>query len=158
MHTCGLHVSHPGYPLRHPHRPLQFGAAMRGQRPALSGLLLWVALAVVMLGALPMLGPAGTPEVEATLQTGDAGDRGGEVPLPEQAPMTLRRTALHTPVPAKAAPGHARVDIAPSWALLDLPMTRCALQSNHWSALHAAPPTAEAPGRRQQRGQAPPQA
>ena len=131
---------------------------MRGQRPALSGLLLWIALLIVMLGALPLVPVSGPAEAQVTLQQRETEDRGGELPLDEQAPVKLRRTALHAPVRNGPPQRNALLAAAPSSSVLTLPATRLSLAANDWPLVRPAPPSADAPGRRQQRGQAPPRA
>jgi len=131
---------------------------MRGQRPAVSGLVLWVALVVMMLGALPMVTASSAAEGPATVQSREGDERGGELALHEQAPAKLRRTTLHVPAPIESTQLGARLSAASCCAALLLPATRPSLQPNDWLALKASPPTSDAPGRRQQRGQAPPQA
>lgn len=131
---------------------------MRGRQPALSCLLLWVVLAALTLVALPRVTAASAVEGEVTLQHSQSEDRGGELPLHEPAPVKLRRTALQVPPRRDAMQPAVLLAAAPCWTALVLPAALPALQANDWPSVQSAPPTGEAPGRRQQRGQAPPQA
>ncbi|NIJ68747.1 hypothetical protein [Xanthomonas sp. 60] len=131
---------------------------MRGRQPALSGLLLWVVLAAMTLVALPRVTATSAAEGEVTLQHRQSEDRGGELPLHEPAPVKLRRTALQVPSRPDARQPAALLAAAPCWTALMLPAARRVLKANDWPTVQSAPPTRDAPGRRQQRGQAPPQA
>ncbi len=128
------------------------GAAMRGQRPALASLLAWVAMLALLLGTLPLLshGQAGMA-VQMPLE-----ERGGEAPLQEEAPAKLRRGAS-TPVKATENPP---LLLASQWLRteLDLVPATPAMPGVRpdWPLATPDTPWADAPGRRQQRGQAPP--
>jgi len=137
---------------------------MRGQRPTLASLLAWVALMALVLGSLPMLSSTVTdPVPSAMLQIPVEERGGGEVPLHEQAPAKLRRASLSSPAPTAEATATRR-SFAACWSAA-LPGNRTMLarvplaaadvrgQRRHASA---QPPRTDAPGRRQQRGQAPP--
>ncbi|WP_312682416.1 hypothetical protein [Stenotrophomonas chelatiphaga] len=146
--------------MRHPHRHHQLGAAMRGQRPALASLLAWVALLGLLLGSLALLAPSADPLapsalLQAPLPVEERG--GGEVPLHEQAPAKLRRASLADEAPAaQTAPDPGAAIAVFGWTLLAHTPTDTADPSRDWRHASAQPPRADAPGRRQQRGQAPP--
>ncbi|TFZ46554.1 hypothetical protein E5C33_05000 [Stenotrophomonas maltophilia] len=129
------------------------GTAMRGQRPALASLLAWVAMLVLLMGTLPLLphGQAGMA-VQMPLE-----ERGGEGPLQEEAPAKLRRCAS---APVKSAEKAPAPLLASQWLRteLDLVPATPAMPGVRLDWPLAAPdtPWADAPGRRQQRGQAPP--
>lgn len=147
-----------GLPLRHTQRHLQLGATLRGQRPALAGLLLWVALLAVLLAAAPLMLPApaaGLPTAALQMPLEERG--GGDVPPHEQAPMKLRRLLLRTAVPSiDTLQGHAAAPACPAWTLVVLPAARFMPIATDWPTAGTVPPRTDAPGRRQQRGQAPP--
>lgn len=130
------------------------GTAMRGQRPALASLLAWVAMLALLLGTLPLL-----PQAQAGMAMQmPLEERGGEAPLQEEAPAKLRRGAS-TPVKATEN-AHPPLLLASQWLRteLDLVPTTPAMPGVRPDWPLAAPdtPWADAPGRRQQRGQAPP--
>ncbi|HEL4113284.1 TPA: hypothetical protein UM343_003454 [Stenotrophomonas maltophilia] len=129
------------------------GAAMRGQRPALASLLAWVAMLALLLGTLPLLphGQAGMA-VQMPLE-----ERGGEGPQ-EEAPAKLRRCAA---APVKSAEkARPPLLLASQWLRteLDLVPATPAMPGVRpdWPLATPDTPWADAPGRRQQRGQAPP--
>lgn len=129
---------------------------MRGRRPALAGLLAWVAMLALLLGALPLLPVAHAGATQALQQPLE--ERGGETPLQEEAPAKLRRCATRT---VKATqPAASPLLLASQWlrSELDLVPTTPARPGVRPDWPLAAPdtPWADAPGRRQQRGQAPP--
>ncbi|HDS1511122.1 hypothetical protein I5U67_12340 [Stenotrophomonas maltophilia] len=130
------------------------GTAMRGQRPALASLLAWVAMLALLLGTLPLL-PHTTAAV--TLQV-PLEERGGESPLQEEAPAKVRRCAS---APVKSAEkAHPPLLLASQWLRTELELVPAtpAMPGVRPDWPLAAPdmPWADAPGRRQQRGQAPP--
>lgn len=133
---------------------------MRGQRPALANLLAWVAMLTLLLGALPLLVPGTDPHapsamLQAPLAWDERGD--GDVPLHEHAPAKLRRTSrIDDAAEADATPNTAAAAVVLSWTLLaHAPI--CSPDGSHGGCpASAQPPCADAPGRRQQRGQAPP--
>ncbi|MBJ7515033.1 MAG: hypothetical protein JHC82_01885 [Stenotrophomonas sp.] len=133
---------------------------MRGQRPALASLLAWVAMLALLLGSLPLLAPSADPHapsavLQAPLPVEERG--GGELPLHEQAPAKLRRASLADEAPAAETPPNPAAAIAMlGWTLLAHAPTDAADRSRDWRHASAQPPRADAPGRRQQRGQAPP--
>lgn len=134
---------------------------MRGQRPALAGLLAWVAMLALLLGSLPLLiAPGADPHapsamLQAPLPVEERG--GGDVPLHEQVPAKLRRTSLTDQTPAaQTTPGPAAAIAVLGWTLLAHTPADTADRSRDWRHASAQPPRADAPGRRQQRGQAPP--
>ncbi|MGF6418708.1 hypothetical protein ABH900_002191 [Stenotrophomonas sp. AN71] len=126
---------------------------MRGQRPALASLLAWVAMLALLLGTLPLLPhPATAMTVQVPLE-----ERGGEGPLQEEAPAKLRRSSS---APVKVTERARPPLLASQWLRteLDLVPTAPAMAGMRPDWPLAAPdtPWADAPGRRQQRGQAPP--
>ena len=130
------------------------GTAMRGQRPALASLLAWVATLALLLGTLPLL-----PQAQAGMAMQmPLEERGGESPLQEEAPAKLRRCAS-TPVKA-AEQAHPPLLLASHWLRTELELVPAtpAMPGVRLDWPLAAPdtPWADAPGRRQQRGQAPP--
>ena len=133
---------------------------MRGQRPALASLLAWVAMLAMLLGSLPLLAPSADPHapsalLQAPLPVEERG--GGDLPLYEQAPAKLRRVSLGEDAPAADAEPVAADAIAVlGWTLLAHAPIDAADRSRDWRHASAQPPRADAPGRRQQRGQAPP--
>ncbi|MCU1057587.1 hypothetical protein B9Y88_04195 [Stenotrophomonas maltophilia] len=130
------------------------GTAMRGQRPALASLLAWVAMLALLLGTLPLL-----PQAQAGMAVQmPLEERGGETPLQEEAPAKLRRCAS---APVKSAEkARPPLLLASHWLRteLDLVPAMPAMPGVRADWPLAAPdtPWADAPGRRQQRGQAPP--
>lgn len=132
---------------------------MRGQRATLSGFWVWLAMAALLLGGLPALhGRSGEHPVAASLQQ-PLEERGGEGSAHEQGPAKLRRSAAP---PARTLP--APPPCAPALLALDLllesfPVTLAApLPGNDGLQTASHPRWAERPGRRVQRGQAPPRA
>ncbi|MGY6086753.1 hypothetical protein ACWWU7_11675 [Stenotrophomonas sp. SM006] len=130
------------------------GTAMRGQRPALASLLARVAMLALLLATLPLLphGQAGMA-VQMPLE-----ERGGEASPQEEAPAKLRRCAA---APVKSAEkARPPLLLASQWlrTKLELVPTTPAMPGVRPDWPLAAPdtPWADAPGRRQQRGQAPP--
>lgn len=130
---------------------------MRGQRPTLAVVLAWLSVLVLVLGTLPALGQGGLrlagPVQQAPLEEG-----GGEGRLAEPGPAKLRRQAP-MPAPAPAAPSLARLD---AWLDCDVDLMHSMLAAASvrpdWPLATPDTPWADAPGRRQQRGQAPPRA
>ncbi len=129
------------------------GTAMRGQRPALASLLAWVAMLALLLGTLPLLphGQAGMA-VQMPLE-----ERGGEA-LQEEAPAKLRRCAA---APVKSAEkARPPLLLASQWLRTELELVPAtpgmAGVRPDWPLAAPDTPWADAPGRRQQRGQAPP--
>ncbi|WP_414493578.1 hypothetical protein [Stenotrophomonas maltophilia] len=130
------------------------GTAMRGQRPALASLLAWVAMLALLLGTLPLLPhPATATTVQMPLE-----ERGGEGPLQEEAPAKLRRCAS-TPVKA-AEKARPPLLLASQWLRTELELVPATPAMPgvrpDWPLAAPDTPWADAPGRRQQRGQAPP--
>ncbi|WP_303638220.1 hypothetical protein [Stenotrophomonas tuberculopleuritidis] len=129
---------------------------MRGRRPALASLLAWVAMLGLLLGTLPLLPMAHTGSIQAVQPPLE--ERGGERPVHEEAPAKLRRCAS-TPCKAPHAPPPPLL-LASHWlrSELDLIPTApapCGARPD-WPLAAPDMPWADAPGRRQQRGQAPP--
>lgn len=129
------------------------GTAMRGQRPALASLLAWVAMLALLLGTLPLLphGQAGLA-VQMPLE-----ERGGEA-LQEEAPAKLRRCAA---APVKSAEkARPPLLLASQWLRTELELVPATPAMPgvrpDWPLAAPDTPWADAPGRRQQRGQAPP--
>lgn len=129
------------------------GTAMRGQRPALASLLAWVAMLALLLGTLPLLphGQAGMA-VQMPLE-----ERGGEA-LQEEAPAKLRRCAA---APVKSAEkARPPLLLASQWLRTELELAPATPAMPgvrpDWPLAAPDTPWADAPGRRQQRGQAPP--
>ncbi|GAB3056935.1 hypothetical protein [Stenotrophomonas tumulicola] len=132
---------------------------MRGQRPALASLLAWVAMLALLLGSLPLLAPSSDGHAASALLQSPLEERGGggEGSLHEQAPAKLRRVALKADVPLQASmPDTALVPLAACWVALAQPAAGIDFQSRDWRDASMQPPRADPPGRRQQRGQAPP--
>ncbi len=137
-------------------RPLihrKMGTAMRGQRPALASLLAWVAMLALLLGTLPLLPhPATAMTLQMPLE-----ERGGEGPFQEEAPAKLRRCAS---APVKAAEKAPPLLLASQWLRTErelVPATPAMPGVRpDWPLAAPDTPWADAPGRRQQRGQAPP--
>lgn len=133
---------------------------MRGQRPALASLLAWVAMLALLLGSLPLLAPSADPHaasavLQAPLPVEERG--GGDLPLHEQAPAKLRRVSLAEEAPAaQTTPDRTGAIAVLGWTLLAHTPTDAADRCREWRRASAQPPRADAPGRRQQRGQAPP--
>ncbi len=133
------------------------GTAMRGQRPALASLLAWVAMLVLLLGTLPLLPQAHASAPVQALQV-PLEERGGEAPLQEEAPAKLRR-ATSAPVKSsdKARPPML---LASQWLRTELELVPATPATPgvrlDWPLATPDTPWADAPGRRQQRGQAPP--
>ena len=129
------------------------GTAMRGQRPALASLLAWVAMLALLLGTLPLLphGQAGMA-VQMPLE-----ERGGEGALQEEAPAKLRRCAA---TPQKTTDTSPPLLLARQWLHSELQLIPTApahaVAQTDWPLAAPDTPWADAPGRRQQRGQAPP--
>ncbi|EMF60178.1 Hypothetical protein EPM1_2670 [Stenotrophomonas maltophilia EPM1] len=126
---------------------------MRGQRPALASLLAWVAMLALLLGTLPLLphGQAGMA-VQMPLE-----ERGGEA-LQEEAPAKLRRCAA---APVKSAEkARPPLLLASQWLRTELELVPATPAMPgvrpDWPLAAPDTPWADAPGRRQQRGQAPP--
>ncbi|HDS1622790.1 hypothetical protein [Stenotrophomonas maltophilia] len=129
------------------------GTAMRGQRPALASLLAWVAMLALLLSTLPLLphGQAGMA-VQMPLE-----ERGGEA-LQEEAPAKLRRCAA---APVKSAEkARPPLLLASQWLRTELELVPATPAMPgvrpDWPLAAPDTPWADAPGRRQQRGQAPP--
>lgn len=125
---------------------------MRGQRPALATVLAWLALLSMLVAGLPMLGHA--PNAAATTLQQPAEDRrGGE--LAEESPAKLRRAAS-TQATAQAERDPQPAPVESFDALI---ATLADLPPQVVPAIDSAPaaPLPAAPGRRVQRGQAPPQ-
>jgi len=133
------------------------GTAMRGQRPALASLLAWVAMLVLLLGTLPLLPQAHASAPVQALQV-PLEERGGEAPLQEEGPAKLRRT---TSAPVKSAEkAHPPLLLASHWLRTELELVPATPATSgvrlDWPLAAPDTPWADAPGRRQQRGQAPP--
>lgn len=133
---------------------------MRGRRPAVASLLAWVAMLALLLGALPLLPllPHGQADAAAQAWQQPMEGRGGEVPVEEDAPAKLRRCAS---VPVKTADkAPAPLLLASHWLRSELDLVPLAPANTgvrpHWPLAAPDTPWADAPGRRQQRGQAPP--
>lgn len=131
------------------------GTAMRGQRPALASLLAWVAMLALLLGALPLL-----PQAQAGMAVQmPLEERGGQGTLLEEAPAKLRRCAA---APVKSAEkARPPLLLASQWLRTELELVPAtpAMPGVRPDWPLAAPDTPwadDAPGRRQQRGQAPP--
>ncbi|MEX0181852.1 MULTISPECIES: hypothetical protein [unclassified Stenotrophomonas] len=129
---------------------------MRGRRPALASLLAWVAMLTLLLGTLPLLPGAHAAATQALQQPLE--ERGGEGPLQEEAPAKLRRCAS---APAKSTDKPAPpLLLASHWLRTELDLVPSASAPSsarsHWPLAAPDMPWADAPGRRQQRGQAPP--
>ncbi len=131
---------------------------MRGQRPALSSLLAWIVVLVVLMGSLAVLAPAagaGTGTALPQLPLEERG--GGEGSQHELAPAKLRRAVLQAgqaddaPCPATAA-----YAMATTWKRLIRQRPASHLLPDGWADASPRPPRDDAPGRRLQRGQAPP--
>lgn len=130
---------------------------MRDRRPALASLLAWVAMLTLLLGALPLLPSVHAGVVAQVLQV-PLEERGGEGPLQEEAPAKLRRC---TSSPAKPADAPTPPSLlASQWLRNELDLVPTALAASSagpdWPLAAPDMPWADAPGRRQQRGQAPP--
>lgn len=133
------------------------GTAMRGQRPALASLLAWVAMLVLLMGTLPLLPEAHAGNAAQAVQP-PLEERGGEAPLQEEAPAKLRRCAA---APVKSAEkAHPPLLLASQWLRTErelVPATPAMPGVRpDWPLPAPDTPWADAPGRRQQRGQAPP--
>ncbi|MGE6334349.1 hypothetical protein [Stenotrophomonas sp. NPDC077659] len=131
---------------------------MRGHRPALASLLAWVAMLALLLGTLPLLphDPAGV--ATQAWQPPQEG-RGGEMPVEEEAPAKLRRCVCAPTKAADKAPPPPLL-LASQWLrseldLVPLASARAGVRAD-WPLAAPDMPWADAPGRRQQRGQAPP--
>lgn len=131
---------------------------MRGQRSTLPAVWAWLAvLAMLLGGVLPALqgrmvqsaGAASTVQVPAE-------ERGGEGSSHETAPAKLRRIA---PPPAPSQPPTVipvSALLAEPW-LASFPLLAAApVLRGDWPRAEPHTPLAERPGRRVQRGQAPP--
>ncbi|WP_313414190.1 hypothetical protein [Stenotrophomonas sp.] len=130
------------------------GTAMRGQRPALASLLAWVAMLALLLGTVPLLPQAHAGmAVQMPLE-----ERGGEAPLQEEAPAKLRRCAS---APVKSAEKvRPPLLLTSQWLRTELELVPATPAMPgvrpDWPLAAPDTPWADAPGRRQQRGQAPP--
>lgn len=125
---------------------------MRGQRPALATVLAWLALLSMLVTGLPLLGHARNAAA-TTLQQPAEERRGGE--LAEESPAKLRRVASARP----AAQAERDPQPAPVESFDALMATVADLPPHALPAIGSVPaaPLPAAPGRRVQRGQAPPQ-
>lgn len=133
------------------------GTAMRGQRPALASLLAWVAMLALLLGTLPLLPQAHAGNAAQAVQM-PLEERGGEAPLQEEAAAKLRRCAA---APVKSAEkAHPPLLLASQWLRTELELVPATPAMPgvrpDWPLAAPDTPWADAPGRRQQRGQAPP--
>ncbi|MDA5339369.1 hypothetical protein LRM36_13185 [Stenotrophomonas maltophilia] len=130
------------------------GTAMRGQRRALASLLAWVAMLALLLGALPLL-----PQAQAGMAVQmPLEERGGQGTLLEEAPAKLRRCAA---APVKSAEkARTPLLLASQWLRTELELVPATPAMPgvrpDWPLAAPDTPWAAAPGRRQQRGQAPP--
>lgn len=130
------------------------GTAMRGQRRALASLLAWVAMLALLLGALPLL-----PQAQAGMAVQmPLEERGGQGTLLEEAPAKLRRCAA---APVKSAEkARPPLLLASQWLRTELELVPATPAMPgvrpDWPLAAPDTPWAAAPGRRQQRGQAPP--
>jgi hypothetical protein len=128
------------------------GTAMRGQRPALASLLAWVAMLALLLGTLPLL-----PQAQAGMAVQvPLEERGGEGPCRKKhrpAPLRLRsgEAAEKARPPLLLASQWLRTELELVPATPAMPGVR-----PDWPLAAPDTPWADAPGRRQQRGQAPP--
>lgn len=129
------------------------GTAMRGQRPALASLLAWVAMLALLLGTLPLL-PLGQAGMAVQMPLEERGGEGAQ----EEAPAKLRRCPA---APVKSADkARPPLLLASQWLRTELDLVP-ATPAMHgvrpdWPLAAPDTPWADAPGRRQQRGQAPP--
>ncbi len=131
---------------------------MRGHRPALASLLAWVAMLALLLGTLPLL-PHDAADAAAQAWQQPMEGRGGEVPVEEDAPAKLRRCVC-TPTKAADKSPPPPLLLASQWLrsgldLLPLAPANAGVRP-HWPLAAPDMPWADAPGRRKQRGQAPP--
>lgn len=131
---------------------------MRGQRPALSSLLAWIAVLALLMGSLAVLAPTMGPGTATALPQLPLEERGGgEDSLHEEAPAKLRRATVQAQRTDDAAPPLAVMRPAITvWKLIIRPQQEPARLTGCWSDASPRPPRDDAPGRRQQRGQAPP--
>ena len=130
---------------------------MRGQRPALASLLAWVAMLALLLGSLAVVSHGSVADAPSALLQMPLEERGGgELPLHEQAPAKLRRAALATEAPRSAPTPATEAGCLRGWTVLIVSSIAPPADSRDWRDASAQPRRADAPGRRQQRGQAPP--
>ncbi|WP_349984645.1 hypothetical protein ABRP17_013280 [Stenotrophomonas sp. WHRI 8082] len=130
---------------------------MRGQRPALASLLAWVAMLALLLGSLAVVSHESVVDVPSALLQMPVEERGGgELPLHESAPAKLRRTALAAEAPRSAPTTATEAGCLRGWTILIAAAIAAPADSRDWRHASAQPRRADAPGRRQQRGQAPP--
>lgn len=130
---------------------------MRGQRPALASLLAWVAMLAMLLGTVPLLSQPTDAGPAALLQLPLEERGGGETGQQEPAPAKLRRATLSAnAAQATPAPSASPCVLTPCWTILAALAVDPHRDSRDWRPASARPPRADAPGRRQQRGQAPP--
>lgn len=131
---------------------------MRGQRPALSSLLAWIAVLALLMGSLAVLAPTMEPGTATALPQLPLEERGGgEDSLHEEAPAKLRRATVQAQRTDDALPPLAVMRPAITvWKLIIRPQQEPARLTGCWSDASPRPPRDDAPGRRQQRGQAPP--
>ncbi len=133
---------------------------MRCQRPALSSLLAWIAVLALLMGSLAVLAPAAGAGAAVAMPPLPLEERGGgEDSLHEQGPAKLRRAVLQTGR-TDDAPSRPMVvaALATTWKQLIRQQPEPAHRSSDWADTGPRPPRDDAPGRRQQRGQAPPRA
>lgn len=130
---------------------------MRSQRPALASLLAWIAVLCLVLGTLPMASQPLADMAPSLLHLpAEQGD--GEDALHRQAPAKLRRVLIQAePGGATQPPANTTAALAFMPAALDFasapitaPMAPRGYETDHRVAHE------DTPGRRQQRGQAPP--
>ncbi|AWH31153.1 MULTISPECIES: hypothetical protein [Stenotrophomonas] len=128
---------------------------MRGRRPALASLLAWIAMLALLLGTLPLLPVAHAGLAQAQQQPLE--ERGGERGAHEEAPAKLRRCAA---APQKTTDTAPPLLLARQWLHSELQLIPTApahaVAQPDWPLAAPDTPWADAPGRRQQRGQAPP--
>jgi hypothetical protein len=133
------------------------GTAMRGQRPALASLLAWAAMLALLLGALPLLPLAHAGGAAQALQV-PLEKHGGDGPVQEEAPAKLRRCAC-TPTRPSGTPVPPLLLVS-QWLRTELELVPATPAMPgvrpDWPLAAPDTPWADAPGRRQQRGQAPP--
>ncbi len=130
---------------------------MRGQRPALASLLAWVAMLALLLGSLAVVSHEGVADAPSALLHMPSEERGGgELPLHESAPAKLRRAALATEAPRSAPAPATQTSFLRGWTILIAAAIAAPADSRDWRDASAQPRRTDAPGRRQQRGQAPP--
>jgi len=132
----------------------------RGQGAALWTLLAWAALTALFAAAVPAWQSASvvaTPAHGSAVPLAAPGGGERDNATHRRATAKLRRPTAQPALPDAAAP------VVPTRSLLQLLAATGVLMPTPpleaapcWASLHAAPPCRDLPGRRQQRGQAPP--